>query len=83
MDRETAMPNITLSVDDAVLKKVRKIAVDQDTTLTAMVRDYLHAIARQGDGETQNRITRLERSFEQCSRPMGLRTWNRDELHER
>jgi len=83
MVRKTTMPNITLSVDDAIIKKVRKIAVDQDTTLTAMVRDYLHSIARQGDGETQNRMMRLERSFEQCSRAMGPRTWTRDELHER
>jgi hypothetical protein len=77
------MPNITLSVEDDVIKKVRKIAIDQDTTLTAMVRDYLYAVARQGDGETRNRLTRLEQSFEQCSRGMGTRTWTRDELHER
>ena len=31
--------NITLSIDEEIVKKVRKIAVDKDTTLTAMVRD--------------------------------------------
>ena len=36
---------ITLSIDEEVVKKVRKIAIDKDTTLTAMVRDYLTSIA--------------------------------------
>ena len=28
--------NITLSIDEGIVKKVRKIAIDKDTTLTAM-----------------------------------------------
>ena len=38
--------NITLSVSDEVVRQVRKIAVDRNTTLTAMVREYLE---RKGD----------------------------------
>ena len=37
--------NITLSIDEEIVKKVRKIAVDKDTTLTAMVREYLTSVA--------------------------------------
>ena len=37
--------NITLSLDDDLVKKVRKIAVERDTTLTGMVRDYLEGLA--------------------------------------
>ena len=37
--------NITLSIDEEIMKKVRKIAIDKDTTLTAMVRDYLTRVA--------------------------------------
>ena len=77
------MPNITLSIEDEVVKKVRKIAIDQDTTLTAMVRDYLRSVARRGDAVTQKGVEQLDRTFEQFSRPMGSRTWMRDELHER
>ena len=39
------MPNITLNVEEEVIKKVRKIAIDRNTTLTAMVREYLHSVA--------------------------------------
>ncbi len=31
--------NVTLSINDELVKKIRKIAVDRDMTLTAMVRD--------------------------------------------
>ena len=33
--------NVTLSIDDELVKKVRKVAVERDTTLTGMVRSYL------------------------------------------
>ena len=37
--------NITLSIDDDLVREVRKIAVEQDTTLTGLVRDYLKNLA--------------------------------------
>jgi len=37
--------NITLSLDDQLVKRVCKIAVERDTTLTGMVRDYLEKLA--------------------------------------
>ncbi len=42
------MSNITLSVDDEVIRKVRKIAVNKNTTLTQMVRDFLSSVATRG-----------------------------------
>ena len=36
---------ITVNIDEEIVKKVRKLAIDKDTTLTAMVRDYLTSIA--------------------------------------
>jgi len=35
----------TLSLDDDLVKEVRKIAVERDTTLTGLVRTYLQDIA--------------------------------------
>ena len=36
--------NVTLSLDDRVVKEVRKIAVERDTTLTGLVREYLEKL---------------------------------------
>ena len=75
--------NITLNIDEEVVKKVRKIAIDKDTTLTAMVGDYLTWLARGDAPERQQRVTLLEDSFQRISRDMGPRNWNREDLHAR
>jgi hypothetical protein len=77
--------NITLSLDDELVKKVRKIAVEQDTTLTGMVREYLTAVASQSATSGRQRREReaLERSFERFQFKVGKRTWNRADLYER
>ena len=77
------MQNITLSVDERVVKKVRKMALDKDTTLTAMVRDYLTELALRYDSDRELAAEKLEATFKKHSRNMGKRSWNREELHER
>ena len=77
------MSNITLSVDDEIIKKVRKIAIDKNTTLTAMVRDYLTSVANRDAQEKNQAIMKLRHSFKTMSRKMGRRKWNREILHER
>ena len=75
--------NITLSIDEEIVKKVRKIAVDRDTTLTAMVRDYLTSVANDHAVDRKEQVARLMRSVERSSRDMGPRTWTRDDLYDR
>ena len=75
--------NITLSIDEELVRKVRKVAIDRGTTLTQMVRDYLTLAARRDELEKQHALVELEASFEECTGRMGPRTWTRDELHER
>lgn len=77
------MSNITLSVDDEVIRKVRKIAIDKNTTLTQMVRDFLTSVTTRGAAQRMRAVRRLETSFEEFSRDMGKRDWSREELHER
>jgi len=77
--------NITLSLPEELVKRVRKIAVDRDTTLTGLVREYLNELARQEAAAGRQRRERqaLERSFEQFQFRVGNRTWKREDLHER
>ena len=77
------MPNITLSVDDEIIKKVRKIAIEKNTTLTAMVRDYLTSVAIRDAHEKNEAIKKLRKSFKAISRDMGRRKWTREALYER
>jgi len=77
------MSNITLHVDDDIVRKVRKIAVDKNTTLTALVREFLESLARRDEIARGRALRALKRSFRTLSRDMGERTWTRDQLHER
>lgn len=75
--------NITLNIDEEIVKKVRKVAIDKDTTLTAMVRDYLTWVAKGDALERQQTIAALDESFERLSRDMGPRQWSREDLYVR
>ena len=37
--------NLTISLDAKLIKELRKLAVDRDTTLTGLVREYLEKLA--------------------------------------
>ncbi len=73
--------NITLSVDEEIVKKVRKIAVDKNTSLNAMVRGYLESVSSGENFERQMRVQKLRHSFQKYSRPMEQ--WAREDLYDR
>ncbi len=77
--------NITLSIDEDLVKEVRKIAIERDTTLTGLVRSYLQELATEHakSGRKRRELEGLERSFEQFQFNVGKRTWKREDLHER
>lgn len=77
--------NITLSLDDKLVKEVRKIAVERDTTLTGLVRAYLTELAAEHARSGRKRRDReaLERSFSRLQIRVGKRTWRREDLYAR
>lgn len=74
--------NITLSIDEAIVKKVRKIAIDRDTTLNAMVREFLISVAESDAAIRKEQADKLMASTERLARDMGPRVWTRDDLYE-
>jgi len=77
--------NITISLDDDLVKEVRKIAAERDTTLTGLVREYLKDLAAEHERTGRKRRERdaLERSFRQFQFRIGRKNLPREELHER
>ena len=75
--------NITLSVEDQIVKTVRKIAIDRDTTLTQLVREYLISVAKTHDidaRETARKFRDLTKSAA-GNRDAGPTKWSRDEMY--
>jgi plasmid stability protein len=76
------MKNITVSVDDETYRRARIKAAENDTSVSAMVREYLAGIA---NSETEfERLKQKETALR--SKVKGYRAsdrLSRDELHER
>ena len=77
------MAKITMSLEDDLLKQVRKIAREKDTTLTALVRNHLRRLAAREVQKTEAVIERLQTSFNCSGVIVGPRTWSREDLHVR
>ena len=77
--------NITLTLDDKLVKEVRKIAADRDTTLTGLVREHLERLASENakSGRKRRELEALEKSFERFQFNLGKKTWKREDLYDR
>lgn len=77
--------NVTLSLDDRLVKEIRKIAVERDTTLSGLIREYLERVAAEyaASGRRRHEREALEESFKRFQFHLGKRTWKREDLHER
>ena len=76
------MRNITLSVDDDVLAAVRRHANEQNSSVNALVREYLTNLAAHENRADRARA-RLRQLSKQSTGRLGKKTWTREELHDR
>ena len=80
--RSPKVANLTLKIDDTLLKKARLLASRRKTSLNAVVRQRLEEFVS-GDLSRQTVIKGLESFYNRCGAKVGEKTWTRDELHER
>jgi hypothetical protein len=76
------MKNITLSVDENVLAAVRRHAAERNSSVNALVREYLSNLAAH-DNRANRARAKLRRMSKQSQGQLGKRTWTREELHDR
>jgi hypothetical protein len=76
------MKNITLSVDEDILATVRRHAAEHNSTVNALVREYLTRIAAHEDRAKRARA-RLRQLSRQSQARLGEKTWTREDLHDR
>jgi hypothetical protein len=76
------MANLTITVDDEILRRARMRAIEQDTSVNGILRDYLEAYAAVGQTWEQAADVILRLSGQSRS-GRGEARWTRDELHER
>jgi uncharacterized protein YdaU (DUF1376 family) len=74
--------NVTVSLDDATYRRARMIAAERDTSISALVKEFLVSL---GSGES--RVERLKREEsalrERITSFRASDKQSRDELHDR
>ena len=73
--------NLTITVDDELLKRARIRALEENTSVNAVLRKFLESYA---DTTPQRRaVDRLLQLSRTARAKRGPAQWTRDELHER
>lgn len=76
------MANLTVTIDEQVLRRARIRALEHGTSVNALVRDYLEAYAaRSGQRSARTRLLELSDRLGGGSGSLG-RQWKREELYE-
>lgn len=73
--------NLTIQLDDDVVRRVRVLAARRGTSISALVARTLDAMVDEDDRYERARARAAELMAQAGSH--GPRTWTRDELHER
>ena len=74
--------NLTVVVDDDTLKRARIRAIRENTSVNALIREYLAAYAR-ADRRRAKACKRLLALSQSCQSKRGSATWTREDLYER
>ncbi len=74
------MTNLTLSVDEQVLRRARIRAMQQGTSVNALVRDYIARLA--GESEAAEAVAEFLKIAAHARAASGGRSWSRDELYD-
>ncbi len=76
------MRNLTLAIDENLLRKARLIALNRDTSVNQLVRDYLTDLVHKQD-HRRVALARLKRQMANHRVRVDGGSWTREELHER
>lgn len=77
---------LRISLRADLVKEVRKIAAERQTTVARLVRDYLQGLAAErvsSEKQRRQNLDALERSFRLLSLRSRRRPWRREDLYER
>jgi len=76
------MANLTITVDEQVLKNARILALEEGTSVNAILREHLERYAGKNNQYEQATANILKIAKQSKSSSQGER-WTRDELYER
>ena len=76
------MANITLKIDDELLKKARQLALQRKTSINAVVKQKLNEFVS-SDLSREATLKGLEAFYRKSKARVGDKAWTRDAIYER
>lgn len=77
------MANLTITVDEEVLRRARMRAIGEGKSVNLLLRQYLDAYSGRCREQTEAVTDLLDLAASSPQAGSGGRRWTRDELHER
>jgi hypothetical protein len=74
--------NLTIALDEQLLREARKIAIDRNTSVNQLIRDFLAGLVLEKDCR-QAALADIEEIFRGTRVSVGRRSWTREDLQER
>lgn len=74
--------NLTLTIDEELIRTARKVALDRNTSVNNLVRGFLETLVAES-GEQRAAMIHIEKLFRDKPFAVGRKNWTRAELHER
>jgi hypothetical protein len=74
--------NLTLTIEEELLRDARRIALDRDTSVNELVRNFLGHLVRQREPGKATAAA-LKEFWRTHSVTAGKRSWTRDQLYDR
>lgn len=76
------MANLTIAVEDDLLRKARLRAVETGTSVNALVREYLRELTGE-KGKQLAAAERITKLAHESGARLGKSAWSRADLHDR
>jgi hypothetical protein len=74
--------NLTLTLDENLLRAARKVALDRNSSVNQLVREYLARLVREQDPRA-NAMANIEEIFRTTRVRVERGNWTREDLHQR
>jgi hypothetical protein len=73
---------LTLTIDEDVLRAARKLALDRNTSVNQMIREYLAGLVGE-NARGRAAAKRLRELVKESKAIVGPVTWTRDDIYDR
>jgi hypothetical protein len=74
--------NLSITLDEQLLRDARKVAIDPNTSVNRLIRDFLVRLVREKDRQ-QAALADRDEIFRTTRMRIGRRSWTREGLHKR